>query len=198
MPSTINSIAVYCGSSAGSNPKFIEVANSLGQLMARENLNLIYGGAQIGLMGCIADAVLRESGKAIGVIPDFLSIKEVKHTALSEMIVVENMHERKHKMYELADAFIAMPGGFGTLEELFEMLTWGQLGLHQKPIGILNIDGYYNALLELLQHMVSSGLLKQNNCDLVLVDNNPSGLLEKMRNYSPPASDKWISDIDQV
>ncbi|MGB0424536.1 MAG: TIGR00730 family Rossman fold protein, partial [Flavobacteriales bacterium] len=161
-------------------------------------ISLIYGGAQIGLMGCIADAVLNNKGKAIGVIPDFLSIKEVKHTALSEMIVVDNMHERKHKMYELADAFIAMPGGFGTLEELFEMLTWGQLGLHQKPIGILNVDGYYNSLLDLLNQMVSSGLLKQNNCDLVLVDSSPEGLLLKMRNYSPPATDKWISDIDQV
>jgi len=140
----MNAIVVFCGSSPGKEEIYKSKAEQLGQTLAEENITLIYGGASVGLMGAVANGVLKNQGKAIGVIPEFLNTKEVAHTQLSELIQVESMHERKTKMSELCDGVIALPGGFGTLEELFEMLTWAQLGLHQKPIGILNVNGFYN------------------------------------------------------
>ncbi len=194
----MKSIVVFCGSSSGHDPEFLVSATQLGATIAARGARLIYGGAKVGLMGCIADAVLAQGCEVIGIIPRFLSIKEVAHEGLTQLLIVENMHERKTKMFELGDAFIAMPGGFGTLEELFEVVTWAQLGLHQKPIGVLNVNGFYDPLMAQLDHMVSKGLLKQRNRDLIMIDGTVDGLLAKMEAYEPVPEKKWISDLDQV
>jgi len=188
----MKSIVVFCGSSSGADPKFSKEANDLGHIMAEQGIQLVYGGAKIGIMGKVADGALKNKGKVIGVIPDFLKLREVFHTGLTELIVTENMHERKLKMYELSDGVITLPGGYGTLEELFEIITWGQLGLHQKPIGILNINGFYNQLLAMLLHMVDQGFLKAANYEMLLVDKTIDGLLERMRRYRPEPVPKWI------
>lgn len=189
----MKSITVFCGSSFGSEEKYKEQATLLGQTLAQQNIQLIYGGANVGLMGAVADGVLSEGGKAIGVLPHFLQSKEIAHTHLTKLILVETMHERKTKMNELCDGVIALPGGFGTLEELFEMITWAQLGLHQKPIALLNIDGFYDDLIKLVQTMVDKGFLKQINQEMLLVSDTSNDLLEKMRNYEAPTAGKWIS-----
>ncbi|MBK8580763.1 MAG: TIGR00730 family Rossman fold protein [Flavobacteriales bacterium] len=194
----MKSIVVFCGSSSGNDPEFLLSAKQLGTTIAARKARLIYGGAKVGLMGCIADAVLAKGGEVIGILPRFLSIKEVAHEGLTQLLIVENMHERKTKMFELGDAFIAMPGGFGTLEELFEVVTWAQLGLHQKPIGVLNVNGFYDPLMAQLDQMVSKGLLKQSNRNLVMIDGTVDGLLAKMEVYIPLPEKKWISDLDQV
>ncbi len=194
----MKSIVVFCGSSSGNDPEFQVLAKELGSAIASREARLIYGGAKVGLMGCIADAALAKGAEVIGILPRFLSIKEVAHGHLTQLLIVENMHERKTKMFELGDAFIAMPGGFGTLEELFEVVTWAQLGLHQKPIGILNVNGFYDPLIAQLDHMVSKGLLKQGNRDLIMIDGSVDGLLAKMEAYEPISAKKWISDLDQV
>ncbi len=188
----MKSIVVFCGSSSGVDPKFSEEANALGHTIAEQGIQLVYGGAKIGIMGKVADGALKNKGKVIGVIPDFLKLREVFHTGLTELIVTENMHERKLKMYELSDGVITLPGGYGTLEELFEIITWGQLGLHQKPIGILNVNGFYDQLLAMLSHMVDQGFLKAANYEMLLVDNTIDGLLEQMREYRPEPVPKWI------
>ncbi len=154
---------------------------------------MIYGGSKLGLMGQVANAVLDNNGKATGVIPGFLKTKEVVHTGLSHLITTKDMHERKLKMHDLGDGFIALPGGFGTLEEFFEILTWGQLGLHKKPIGILNIAGFYDDLLGMMQKMVEKGLLNKTNMDLVLTSYDIEDLLEKMQNYTPLPVPKWMN-----
>jgi uncharacterized protein (TIGR00730 family) len=197
-PQIMKSIVVFCGSSSGLDPEFRDFAMQLGTTIASRGARLIYGGAKVGLMGCIADEVLAQGSEVIGIIPRFLSIKEVAHEQLTELLIVENMHERKTRMFELGDAFIALPGGFGTLEELFEVVTWGQLGLHQKPIGILNVHGFYDPLVAQLDHMVSKGLLKQQNRELIMIDGSVDGLLAKMEAYQPVPEKKWISDLDQV
>ena len=189
----MQSITVFCGSSTGSKPIYAEQAALLGTTLAQRGITVVYGGAQVGLMGAVADGALAEGGKVIGVIPGFLGRKEIAHTGLSELIVVESMHARKQRMNELCSGAIALPGGFGTLEELFEMLTWGQLGLHQKPIGILNIDAYYDDLIKLLQSMVGKGLLRESNYAMVLVDESIDGLLQKMKDYEPPKEKKWMT-----
>jgi uncharacterized protein (TIGR00730 family) len=190
-------ITVFCGSSFGNEKIYEEQALRLGEIFANQNIELIYGGAKVGLMGAVADGVLNNNGKAIGVLPIFLSSKEIAHDRLTELIIVESMHERKTKMNELCDGVIALPGGFGTLEELFEMLTWAQLGLHNKPIGILNIAGYYDFLILFLKNMVEKGLLKKINYDMLLVSDDAEDLLEQMRNFDPPKVDKWIKPGDQ-
>ena len=189
-------ITVFCGSSFGTEEIYKEQATLLGQTLAKQNIELVYGGANVGLMGAVADGILNEGGKAIGILPNFLRSKEIAHLGLTELILVESMHERKTKMNDLCDGVIALPGGFGTLEELFEMLTWAQLGLHKKPIAILNIDGFYDSLIELTQTMVEKGLLKEANQGMLLVSDNIDDLLDKMRNYVPPTTGKWI-DKDQ-
>lgn len=189
----MKSITVFCGSSFGSDTIFKDQAVLLGQTLAQQNIQLVYGGADVGLMGAVADGALQECGKVIGVLPRFLQSKEIAHTRLTELIVVETMHERKTKMNELCDGAIVLPGGYGTLEEFFEMITWAQLGLHQKPIGILNIDGFYNNLINLVQNMVEKGFLKQVNKEMLLISDSVNELLEKMRNYKAPAVGKWIS-----
>ena len=186
-------VTVFCGSSLGTEQIFEEKAKLLGQKLALEKIELVYGGAKVGLMGAVADGVLMEKGNVIGVLPIFLKSKEIAHENLTELILVDTMHERKTKMNDLCDGVIALPGGFGTLEEFFEMLTWGQLGLHKKPIGILNINGFYDALITLLNTMVTHGFLKKANQQMVLVSDDIDDLLNKMKNYEAPKVGKWIS-----
>jgi len=188
----MKNITVFCGSSFGTEEIYKEQAQLLGKTLAKQNIGLVYGGANVGLMGAVADGALSENGTVIGVLPNFLRSKEIAHQGLTELILVESMHERKTKMNDLCDGVIALPGGFGTLEELFEMLTWAQLGLHKKPIAILNINGFYDALIELLKVMVTKGLLKDVNQEMLLVSDNIDDLLNKMRNYIPPTVGKWI------
>lgn len=190
---TMKSITVFCGSSFGSKEIYKEQAYWVGKTLAKENIRLIYGGANVGLMGTVADGTIQNGGKAIGVLPHFLQSKEIAHTNLTELILVETMHERKTKMNELSDGVIVLPGGYGTLEEFFEMITWAQLGLHKKPIAILNIDGFYDDLIKMVQTMVDKGFLKQINQEMLLVSDNIGELLEKMKNYQAPTVGKWIS-----
>lgn len=185
-------ITVFCGSSFGTEEIYKEQATLLGETLAKKNIELVYGGANVGLMGAVADAILSKGGKAIGVLPDFLRSKEIAHQGLTELILVESMHERKTKMNDLCDGVIALPGGFGTLEELFEMLTWAQLGLHKKPIAILNINGFYDPLIQLTEAMVEKGLLKDINQQMLLVSDTIDDLLDKMGNYIAPTVGKWI------
>ena len=188
----MKSITVFCGSSFGTEEIYKEQALLLGQTLAKQNIKLIYGGANVGLMGAVADGVLNAGGEAIGVLPDFLRSKEIAHLGLTELILVKSMHERKTKMNDLCEGVIALPGGFGTLEELFEMLTWAQLGLHKKPIAILNINGFYDSLIELTKTMVEKGLLKDVNQKMLLVSDNIDDLLNQMKNYTAPTVGKWI------
>ena len=188
----MHSIVVFCGSSEGSDSDIIDAAGVLGKTLANQNITLVYGGAKIGIMGRVAQGALDNGGKVIGVIPDFLKHKEVFHRDLTELIVTQNMHERKLKMHELSDGIITLPGGYDTLEELFEMITWAQLGLHQKPIGILNTNGFYDDLLKMLRKMVDLEFLKQENYDMILVDDDPELLLRKMERYTPLPLPKWI------
>lgn len=189
----MKSITVFCGSSSGIEGQYKSQAIILGQTLAKQNISLVYGGAAIGLMGAVADGVLSEGGKVIGVLPSFLKTKEIAHTGLTELIIVESMHERKTKMNDLCDGVIALPGGFGTFEELFEMLTWAQLGLHKKPIGLLNINGFYDPLNEMIQAMVDKGFLKEINQKMLLVSDNIDDLLNKMKTYAAPTVGKWIN-----
>ncbi|PBJ14284.1 TIGR00730 family Rossman fold protein [Flavobacterium sp. ACN6] len=188
----MNRITVFCASSFGTEKIYEEQAIALGRTLAEQNIELVYGGANVGLMGAVADGTLNAGGKVIGVLPNFLRSKEIAHQGLTELILVESMHERKTKMNDLCDGVIALPGGFGTLEELFEMLTWAQLGLHKKPIAVLNINGFYDSLLELLQTMTEKGVLKEVNQKMLLVSDNIEDLLDQMKNYTAPTVGKWI------
>ncbi|MEA2106454.1 MAG: TIGR00730 family Rossman fold protein [Bacteroidota bacterium] len=190
----MKAIAVFCGSSTGNNGNYKKQAILLGQMLAKKNIDLVYGGAKVGLMGAIAEGALNDGGQVIGVLPTFLKSKEIAHSELTELILVESMHERKNLMHEMSDGVIALPGGFGTMEELFEMLTWSQLGLHEKPIGILNIDGFYDPLISLLENMVAKGLLKQKNREMLLIDDNINSLLSQMEKYVAPYVPKWIDE----
>ncbi|MEW7290443.1 LOG family protein [Aquimarina sp. 2304DJ70-9] len=190
--SNLDSICVFCGSSEGNDIKVISEALLLGEKLAQKNITLVYGAAKIGIMGQVAKGAMAHKGKVIGVIPEFLKLKEVVHQGLSELITTNNMHERKMKMHEISDGFITLPGGFGTLEELFEIITWSQLGLHQKPIGLLNIGGFYDHLLGLLENMVRRGFLKMENYELLLVDDDIDRLLEKMKTFKPVQVPKWL------
>lgn len=162
--------------------------------MAKRNIGLVYGGAKVGLMGAVADGALAEGGEVIGVLPHFLKGKEIAHFGLTELILVDTMHQRKTKMNDLSDGVIALPGGFGTLEELFEMLTWAQLGLHQKPIALLNVNGYYDSLVALIQTMTDQALLKETNQKMLLVGNDINDLLQQMEDYVAPVVGKWIDE----
>lgn len=189
----MKSITVFCGSSFGTDKMYEDQAFLLGQTLAKQDIQLIYGGSETGLMGTIANGALSENGKVTGVLPQFLQSKEIAHKNLTELIIVETMHERKTKMNELCDGVIVLPGGYGTLEEFFEMITWAQLGLHKKPIAILNIDGFYDELIKLVQNMVDKGFLKPVNQEMLLVSDTIDVLLDKMRNYLAPTVGKWIS-----
>lgn len=185
-------IAVYCGSNSGVGTVFKDQAYKLGVALAKHNIGLVYGGANVGLMGAVADGALSESGYVTGVLPRFLAEKELQHLFLSEIVMVETMHERKAKMCELADGFIALPGGFGTMEELFEMLTWTQLSLHHKPVSILNINGYYDSLLDFISTMIQNGFLKEEYRGLLLVSDDIEDLLIQMKTFEPLKNDKWF------
>lgn len=189
----MKNIAVFCGSSMGTDRIYKEQAYLLGKTLAESGIGLVYGGAKVGLMGAVANGALRHGGRVVGVLPYFLQTKEIAYEGLTELVIVDTMHERKTKMNQLCDGVIALPGGFGTLEEFFEMLTWGQLGLHQKPMGLLNTDGFYDELIALAQHMVDKGFLKEINQQMLLWGADIPDLLDKMRNYRPPAVGKWIT-----
>lgn len=188
----LKSICVYCGSSEGSDNDIISQAKVLGKTLAKRDITVVYGAAKIGVMGTVAQAALGQGGNVIGVIPKFLMIKEVVHTGLTELIVNDTMHERKMKLQALSDGFITLPGGFGTMEELFEVLTWSQLALHQKPVGLLNVNGFYDDLLNALKNMVDKGFLKQENFEILLVDTTVDGLLAQMHAFVPQAMPKWL------
>ncbi len=188
----MDKLTVFCASSPGFEPEYLQSAQSTGHFLADRNITLVYGGGCVGLMGALADAVLEKGGQVIGVIPQFLLDLEVGHQGLTELIIVESMHERKLKMAELCDGVMALPGGFGTLEELVEMLTWSQLALHRKPIGIVNTKGYYNSLLQFFDHMVEEGLLKEANRDLAIFDEDIHRLYQKMSSFEHTNTTKWV------
>ena len=185
-------ICVFCGSSAGNQPQYRACAETLGTELTRRQIGLVYGGGNVGLMGAIADAVLKAGGEAIGVIPEHLMTREIGHSRLTKLHIVHSMHERKALMADLSDAFIALPGGFGTLEEFFEVLTWSQLGLHAKPCGIVNLLGYYTPLLQMLDHAVDERFLKPQNRALVLARETPSELLQAFEDWRPVHVEKWL------
>jgi uncharacterized protein (TIGR00730 family) len=189
----IKSLCVYCGSSSGGNPEYTEAAKAFGTRLAKEGIALVYGGGKVGLMGTVADAVLAAGGRVIGVIPRQLVEKEVAHTGLSELQVVETMHERKTRMYELSDAFVALPGGFGTMDEMFEMLTWAQLGLHSYPCAFLDVRGFYAGLAASMDHMVAEGFVKKNQRDQVWFGASVDALFDWMKHYESSYTPKWIT-----
>ncbi|MCQ6275011.1 TIGR00730 family Rossman fold protein [Bacillus sp. V3B] len=182
----MKSIAVFCGSRNGASDVYIENAKILGEELAKRKITLVYGGSSVGIMGAVADSVLEAGGKAIGVMPRFLDAKERSHKTLSDLIIVESMHERKAKMSELADGFITLPGGAGTLEEFFEIFTWAQLGLHQKPLGLLNINHYYDPLVALFNHMTDEQFMDEKHRSMTLVDAEPGGLLNQFIQFESP------------
>lgn len=190
----MKSVAVFCGSSMGALPTYKEGAIALGKELAEQNITLVYGGASVGIMGTVADTVLEAGGQVIGVIPKMLEEREISHKHLTELIVVDSMHERKTKMSDLADGFIALPGGPGTMEEFFEVFTWGQLGLHQKPCGILNIDHYYDQLINFFNHMNEQQFLQEKYLSMLLNDISPAKLIEKFHSYTPPAIKTYIKE----
>lgn len=188
----IHRICVFCGANPGTDRAFAEAARLVGSLLARNKIGLVYGGGQTGLMGIVAEAALRAGGQVIGVIPHNLETKELAHRGLTELRVVSSMHERKAMMAELSDGFIALPGGIGTLEEMFEIWTWGQLGLHHKPCGLLNVNAYYDPLWVFLKGMVEQKFLRPEHWEMMMVDTNPEGLLERFLAYTPPQTHKWL------
>jgi hypothetical protein len=189
---TFKRLCIFCGSSHGANPAYAEAAKNAGRELARRGIGLVYGGGNVGLMGILADAVLAAGGDVIGVIPEALMAKEVGHRGLPDLRIVKTMHERKALMAELADGFAALPGGIGTFEEFFEVVTWAQLGLHAKPSALLNVNGFYDPLLCLLDHAIEEGFVKPKQRDLVVVESDFSVLLERMANHRVPQEPKWI------
>ncbi|MBW4935154.1 LOG family protein [Marinobacter sp. F4206] len=183
-------VAVYCGSRSGTDPQYARKVRELGEFLGANGVDLVFGGGHVGLMGIVADAVLESGGQVYGVIPEHLRDRELAHAGLTELFVVRDMHERKSKMAELADGFVALPGGIGTLEEIFEAWTWGQLGFHQKPCALYNIDGFYDPLLAMVEAMKTAGFLKQEYIDMLVVTDTPAQLLEGFRTYRPP-HEKW-------
>ncbi len=185
-------VCIYCGSNSGFNPLFREAAAQVGKLCAQSGLGIVYGGGGVGLMGAVADAALAHGGEVIGVIPKLLVEKEKEHRGVTQLFEVATMHERKQKMADLSDAFIALPGGIGTLEEIVEVFTWQQLGYHRKPVGILNVNGFFDPLLRFLDDMEKNGFLRRENLNSLMIDEDASLLLEAMSKATPKAFDKWI------
>jgi uncharacterized protein (TIGR00730 family) len=185
-------LCVYCGSNPGRLPEYREGARLLGYEMAARGLGLVYGGASVGVMGAVADAMLERAGQVIGVIPVSLATREVSHKGLDELIVVDSMHERKAKMAELSDGFIALPGGWGTIEEIFEMLTWAQLGFHEKPCGLLNVASYYDHLFAFLEYAIDQRFVKEKYRPMIMMDRAPADLLDRFGQYRAPKVRKWI------
>ena len=192
----MKSICVYCGSSPGGRPEFAEGARALGRVLVERDLQLVYGGGRVGLMGIVADAMLELGGQVIGVIPKVLATRELAHPGLSQMHVVGSMHQRKALMAELSDAFVAMPGGIGTFDELFEIWTWGQLGLHRKPCGLLNVHRFYDGLVRFLDHAAAEGFLQPLHRQMLIEAACPAELLDRLAEYQPPATRQWIHEED--
>ncbi|WP_419876999.1 TIGR00730 family Rossman fold protein [Brevibacillus centrosporus] len=185
-------ICVFAGSNPGVNPAFEQIAQDLGRELVARELDLVYGGSNMGLMGRVANSVLAGGGKAIGIMPTGLFRGEIVHTGLTELHEVNTMHERKAMMNDLSDGFIALPGGYGTFEEIFEVVSWGQIGIHTKPIGLLNVDGYYTPLMEMVNHATAAGFIPVMQGELILCESDPAVLLDKMRDYTPPVkTNKW-------
>ncbi|MGE3276552.1 MAG: TIGR00730 family Rossman fold protein [Vicinamibacterales bacterium] len=188
----MRSLCVFCGSSTGSNPAFADAARTVGASMAARGLRLVYGGGNIGLMGIVADAVLEAGGQVTGVIPRPMVEREIAHTGLTDLHIVETMHERKAMMAELSDGFVAMPGGFGTLEEIAEAITWTQLGVHEKPCGLLNVDGFYDGLLTFLAHAGESGFIRPAGLAIVISNPDPAQLLDQLEAWTPAERRQWL------
>ena len=193
MTTPFRSVCVYCGASPGHDPQYAEAARALGQEMAQQKLALVYGGGHVGLMGIIADAVLEAGGEVTGVIPKALMDTEIGHNRLTRLLVVKDMHERKALMAEHANGFIAMPGGIGTLEELFEAMTWAQLGFHDKPVGLLNVNGFYDTLIAFLSQLSQEGFLRDEHRSLLINESEPVALLERLREFRMPEGVSWLS-----
>ncbi|SMO55651.1 TIGR00730 family Rossman fold protein [Fodinibius sediminis] len=189
----LEKICVYCGSSPGKRTYYRDGARKLAKLFVQKDIELVYGGASVGVMGALADGVLEAGGRVTGIIPEDLVRKEVAHNKLTDLHVVASMHERKAQMADLSDAFIALPGGLGTLEELFEIVTWSQLGLHRKPIGLINVSGYYDQLASFLDHAVAEQFVKIEHRNLLMIEKDPEELISNFENYKAPDTEKWIS-----
>ena len=187
----MKSICVFCGSSRGRNPRYLEAVAELGRTLARSGIQVVYGGAQVGTMGALADAALEACGQVVGVITQLVDV-EIAHRGLTDLQVVGSMHQRKARMADLADGFVALPGGVGTLEEFAEVLTWSQLGIHAKPTGLLNVDGYYDPLLAFFDQGVDQGFIRPEHRDLVLAESSVDALLDAMRAWEPSAVPKWV------
>jgi uncharacterized protein (TIGR00730 family) len=190
----MKSITVFCGASEGNTPLYREVGYQTGKLLAANSIEVVFGGGKIGIMGAVADGALEAGGTVIGVIPKFLRTKEVTHYAVTHLHVVDTMHERKMLMHRLSQGVMALPGGFGTLDELFEILTWAQLGMHQYPIGLLNVNNYFDHLVAFVHHMCQEGFLSETVRNLIIVDDDAQRLLSKMINYEAPEIYKWITE----
>ena len=190
-------LCVFCGSQPGRNPAYTDAAATFGQMLARRGVGLVYGGGRVGLMGVLADSVLAGGGEVIGVIPQALVARELAHTGVTDLRVVASMHERKALMADLSDAFVALPGGFGTLEEFCEATTWTQLGLHQKPCGLLNVAGFYEMLLGMFDHAADEGFILPGHRAIVIVERDPARLLDRLADYCPPRQEKWI-ELDET
>ncbi|QNH79846.1 TIGR00730 family Rossman fold protein [Pseudomonas protegens] len=188
---SLTSVCVFCGASTGTNPLYREAAQALGRAIAERKLTLVYGGGAVGLMGIVADAALAAGGEVIGIIPQSLKDKEIGHNGLTRLEVVNGMHARKARMAELSDAFIALPGGLGTLEELFEVWTWGQLGYHHKPLGLLEVSGFYEKLSGFLDHIVGEGFVRAPHRDMLQISDSPASLLDALDAWKPSVADKW-------
>ena len=185
-------ICVFCGSSAGEDPRYLEGADRFGQILAREGIELVYGGSRVGMMGRLAAATLQAGGRVVGIIPGAVMNRELAHQELTELRVVKSLHERKSEMAELSDAFVALPGGLGTIEAFFELLTWAQLGLHQKPCAMLNVGGYFRPLVRFLDHMSQEGFMARPHRDMVIIEEDPETLIGRLAEYRPPATPRWI------
>ncbi|MFB6170859.1 MAG: TIGR00730 family Rossman fold protein [Haloarculaceae archaeon] len=185
-------ICVYCGSRPGADPAYVAAAEALGRELAARDLGLVFGGGSVGMMGAVADSVLAAGGEAVGVIPEALEVREVAHQGVTDLRVVDSMHTRKETMVELSDGFVALPGGLGTLEELMEILTWAQLGIHDDPCGIANVEGYYDGLVVFLDHAVEEGFVETEHRKLALVEDDPVALLDRFETYEPPVVERWL------
>ncbi len=189
-------VCVFCGSKVGTNAQYREAAVDLGRILVRHRFGLVFGGGSVGLMGVIADSVLSEGGEVVGVIPERLATKELLHPEVPDMRVVHDMHARKSLMAELSDAFVAIPGGLGTFEEFFEIVTWAQLGFHRKNIGLLNIAGFFDPLVTLIDHSIQEGFIKAKNRDLIIVDDCPERLVARLQEHQMPAVKQWLGPIE--
>lgn len=197
-PHVLSQIGVFCGAGSGMSPRYAEAAKAMGSELGRRKLGLVYGGGSIGLMGIVARTARDHGCSIVGVIPDILTTSELMGNQIGELIVVETMHERKALMASMADAFVALPGGFGTLDELFEVITWGQLGLHAKPIGLLNVEGFFDALLAYIDQCVAQGFIRPHHRRLFIVDEDPAALLDRLRVYEPPPSLFQTDGLDRA